>query len=170
MSKQGCSLMFFQKNISEDLGLGKRLKISRTTCYITCFFTSTFIFYFSIYYYLHRPCALTICHIITPIWTSYSVFSRSHTRICWFAKRKEKKKKKTKRAKWRSTQRCVFQICYRASICWLHHRFTSIDVINIENQNIDEDRSETSEVKINSMLCFSDLLLSYVDYIINLHR
>ena len=55
-------------------------------------------------------------------------------------------------------------------LCWLHHRFTSINVISNEDQSIDRNRNETSEVKINSTLCFLDLLLNYADYIINLHR
>ena len=147
--------MFFQKNIFEDLGLGRRLKVSRTTCYIIfSFLISAFIFYFFIYYYFHRSCVLTIClsYDITSIWASYSAFSRSHTRIRWSAKRKRrKKKKKAERTKWRSTQRCVFQTCYRASICWLHHRFTSIDVVDSEG------RGEAGEVKVNSSLRSSDL-------------
>ena len=60
---QKCPLMFFQKNIFENLELNRRLKISRITCYITfSFFISAFIFYLSsFYYYFHRSCALTIC-------------------------------------------------------------------------------------------------------------
>ena len=153
--------MFFQKNIFEDLELGKKLKVNKTICYIIfSFFISKFIFYLSFFItiFIDHAQWRFVCHIITSFWASYSIFSRSHTRIRCSAKRREKeKKKKTKRTKWRSTQRCVFQICYRASICWLHHRFTSINVVNSENQNIDENRSETNEVKINSFLRSSNL-------------
>ena len=65
------------------------------------------------------------------------------------------------------------------TICLLYHYIYLNIVFNFleksyknENQSIDEneDENETNEVKINSTLCFSNLLLSYVDYIINLHR
>ena len=146
MSSQECSLMFFQKNISEDLELDKRLKISRTTCYIIFnFFISTFIFYFFIYYYLHRSCALTIClsyhYIYLSIVFNFLKKSYTHSLICK-TQRKEKKKK-TKRTKWKSTQRCVFQICYRVSICWLHHRFTFINVIdNLISHSINSNSND----------------------------
>ena len=76
--------------------------------------------------------------------------------------KKKKEKKKTKRAKWKSTQRCVFQICYRVSICWLHHKSTSINVVNSEDQNIDENQLIAT--------FFKSLSIQYADYIIKLHR
>ena len=53
-----------------------------------------------------------------------------------------------------------FRFVIEHSICWLHHRITSINVVNNENQNIDEDRDrdrdEANEMKINSSLRSSD--------------
>ena len=129
MNKQECPLMFFQKNISWDLKLNERLKVNKTICLIFdltfSFFTSTFIFHFSIIIFIDHAHWRFVYHIVTFIWASYSIFSKSHTLIDWLVKSKWKKK---------------------------------------------ED--EASEMKINSTLCFSSLLLSiqYADYIINLHR
>ena len=151
--------MFFQKNISEDLELDRSFRVNKSTCYIIFnFFISTFIFYLFIYFYYHRSCALTIClsYHYTYLNIVFNLLEKSYTHslIC---KTKREKEKKAKRAKWKSIQRCVLQICYRVSICWLHHKSTSINVIDNENQNIDEDSDE--KVKINSTLCFSNLSL-----------
>ena len=163
---QKCSLMFFQKNIFEDLKLNKDLKVKRTTCLILFNFQH---FYFilhssSFYYNFHWSCALTI-------WLSYhyiylnivfNLFEKSYTHslICKTRKEKRRKRKRNERSE---NQLNVVFFKFVIELCWLHHKVTSINVINNENQNIDE-------VKINSALCFSDLLLSYADYIIKLHR
>ena len=79
---QECSLMFFQKNISEDLELNKRLKVSISICYIIFnFFILAFIFYLSIYYSLHRSCALTIClsYHYTYLSIVFSFLEKSYT-------------------------------------------------------------------------------------------
>ena len=168
--------MFFQKNISGDLELGRGLKISRTTCLIL---SNLQHFYFilhssSFYYNLHWSCALTICLSYHYIYLNivFNLFEKSYTHslICK-TQRERREKKKTKRTKWRSTQRCVLQICHWAfgmlttswgyidrcsrqrrsrrsersedqlnamffrsviehSIRWLHHRSTSINVVD----------------------------------------
>ena len=133
--------MFFQKNISEILRLGRRLRVSISTCYITSsFFTSAFTFYLSTIIFIDHAHWRSVYHITTLIWASYSAFSRSHTLIDWPVKSRWGGGEKAERAKWRPTQRCVLQTCYRASICWLHHRPTSIDVVDSEDQSIGEDR------------------------------
>ena len=160
--------MFFQKNISEDLKLDRRLKVSISTCYI-----STFIFYLSTTIFIDHAHWRFVCHIIIFNWASYSIFSRNHTRIDWLVKNRwEKKKKKNETDKMKINSTLCFSnfSLFEHSINWLHHKATSINVINSENQSIDENRDETNEMKINSTLCFSDLLLSYADYIIKLHR
>ena len=106
---------------------------------IFSFFTSAFIFYLFTIIFIDHAHWRFVYHIITFIWSSYSIFSKNHT------KTKTLTKIETKRKKWKSTHRYVLQI-FEHSICWLHHRVTSINVINNENRN------ETNEVKINSSL------------------
>ena len=94
--------MFFQKNISEDLKLNRRFRVSKTICYIIfSFFISTFIFYFFIYYYFQRSCALTIClsyhYIYLSIVFSFLEKSYTHSLICKMQRKKKKKKRRSER-------------------------------------------------------------------------
>ena len=125
LSKQKCSLMFFQKNIFWDLKLNKRFKVNRTTCFVFIYLFNLQFFLFNIhflffYYYFHWSCSLTICLSYHYIYLNI-----------------------------------VFN--------FLEKSYKS------ENQNIDE-KNEIDEVKINLTFRFSNLLLNYADYIINLHR
>ena len=115
LRQQKCSLMFFQKNIFENLKLNKKFKVNKITCLILLNFQHFyFIFYFLFfYYYFHWSCSLTICLSYHYIYLNivFNFFEKSYKN---------------------------------------------------ENQNIDE-KNEIDEVKINLTLCFSNLLLSYVD-------
>ena len=76
---QGYPLMFFQKNISWDLGLCRTLRVSKAIS--LAFSKVTF----------HLPPTTSTghahwwpaYHIVTPTWASYSASSGSHTRVGW---------------------------------------------------------------------------------------
>ena len=109
------------------------------------------------------------------LWASYSVFSRSHTHVDWSEKDKDRDRSETSEVK-------IFNaMIFRLRTDWACNRsYTHLSIVfsfleksyRGEDQNIDEDRGEADEVKINSSLRFSSLLLSiqYADYIIELHR
>ena len=129
------------------------------------------IFNFSIhlsffYYYLHRSCALTLCLSYHYNYLSivFNFLEKSYTH--WLICKKQMKKKKRNERNEDQLNVVFFKFVIEHSICWLHHKATSINVINNEN------RDEANEMKINSTLCFSNLSLSirFVDYIIKLHR
>ena len=108
---------------------------------IFSFFISAFIFYLFTTIFIDHAHWRFVYHIITSIWASYSIFSKSHTKT----KIKTLIEIETKRAKWKSTHRYVFQI-FEHSICWLHHKTTSINVVNNEDQ-----KSERSENQLNDL-------------------
>ena len=189
--------MFFQKNIFEDLGLGRRLRISIPTCYITSsFFTLTSTFYLPTYYYLHRPCALTAClsYHYTYLSIVFSLLEKPYTHsLTCKTQKEEKRRRRSERSEDQLTS-TFSRSAIEHSICWLHHRATSIDVVDSGDQNIGEDWGEASSVKANSTVCPPDLAdyiigpsgrsegqlnavssrpaieLQYADYIIGLHR
>ena len=160
--------MFFQKNISEDLELDRRFRVSKATCLILFNLQHFhFIFYFlSFYYNFHRSCALTICSSCHWIYLIivFSFLEKSYTRwLIWKWQRRRSRRSERSEDQHIAT---FFRFVIEHSICWLHHRVTSIDVVN------SEDRDEANEVKINSTLCSSNLSLSirFADYIIELFR
>ena len=92
--------MFFQKNISENLKLNKRLKVNKTTC-LNLFNFQHFHFFFhflSFYYNFHRSCALTICLLYHYIYLSivFNLLEKSYTHslIC----KTQKKRRRNKRS------------------------------------------------------------------------
>ena len=54
------------------------------------FFISTFIFYFLIIIFIDHAHWRFVYHVIIFIWTSYSIFSKNHTRDNWSEKNKNK--------------------------------------------------------------------------------
>ena len=163
--------MFFQKNIFDDLKLDRRLRVSRTTCLILLNLQHFhFIFHSSFFYYnFHWSCALTIRLSYHYFYLSivFSFLEKSYKdENHWHWRRRRNRRSENQ------LSATFFKFVIEHSICWLHHKTTSINVVNSEDQNIDENRNrnEANEMKINSTLCFSNLLLSYADYIINLHR
>ena len=155
--------MFFQKNISWDLKLDKRLRVNKTTCYIIFnFFTfqHSFFIFLLLFFSIMRIDSLFIISL-----------HLSEHRIQLFRKvihaLTDLKKTKTKTKIERSENQLnvmFFKFAIEHSICWLHHKTASINVINSEN------RDEASEVKINSSLRFSsfwafNMLITSQNYI-----
>ena len=67
------------------------------------FFTSTFIFYFSIIIFIDHAHWRFVYHVIIFIWTSYSIFSKNHTRDDWFEKNKNENRNEMNEMKINST-------------------------------------------------------------------
>ena len=67
------------------------------------FFTSIFIFYFSITIFIDHAHWRFVYHIIIFIWASYSIFSKNHTRDDWFEKNKSEDRDEMNEVKINST-------------------------------------------------------------------
>ena len=101
LSKQKCSLMFFQKNISENLKLDRRFKINKITCLILFNLQHFYFIFHSLFFYcnFHRSCALTIClsyHWIYLI-IVFNFLEKSYTRWLIWKKQKRKQRRKQRR-------------------------------------------------------------------------